>query len=128
MNLLLDTHVYLWMRGDSSRLPESFRKAMVDPKNMCYFSSISAAEIAVKKSIGKLATSASVLTEVEHLGLYELSFTNDHARELENLPLIHRDPFDRMLIAQARVEAMVLLSVDPFVRSYDVETIPLVTR
>ena len=123
MNLLLDTHIYLWMRTDSARLSPAQREAMTDPRNVIFLSAVSASEIAVKQSIGKLNSTAPLLDDIAVIGLRELPFTFAHARELEALPLLHRDPFDRMLIAQARAENMTLLTVDSQIARYDVPVI-----
>jgi PIN domain nuclease of toxin-antitoxin system len=120
MRLLLDTHIYLWVRLDDSRLPERFRRAVADPANVKFVSAVTAAEIAVKRAIGKLEVDGEMVTDVEGLGLRELDFTHRHARTLDTLPLKHRDPFDRMLVAQALAEDLVFLTVDPNCAAYGV--------
>ena len=123
MRLLLDTHVYLWVRLDSPRLPARFREAVADPANIKYVSAISAAEIAVKRAVGKLDVDGQIAGDLAALGFDELPFTHRHARVLDTLPLLHRDPFDRMLIAQAISEDLVFLTVDAQCAAYDVRTL-----
>lgn len=120
MRLLLDTHVYLWVRLDDARLPAPFREAIAEPANVKYVSAVSAAEIAVKRAVGKLEVEGVIDGDVGALGFDELSFTHRHAQALDALPLLHRDPFDRMLIAQAIAENLVFLTVDRACQSYDV--------
>lgn len=120
MRLLLDTHVYLWVRLDDARLPPHFRDAIAEPTNLSFVSSLSAAEIAVKRSVGKLDADGDLTVDVTSLGFGELPFTHRHADVLATLPLLHRDPFDRMLIAQAIAEGLTFLTVDEACRGYDV--------
>jgi PIN domain nuclease of toxin-antitoxin system len=122
VRLLLDTHVYLWVRLDSPRLPARFREAVADPANIKYVSAISAAEIAVKRAVGKLDVDGQIAGDLAALGFDELPFTHRHARALDALPLKHRDPFDRMLIAQAMADDLVFLTVDAQCAAYDVRT------
>ncbi|HIY66667.1 MAG TPA: type II toxin-antitoxin system VapC family toxin [Candidatus Agrococcus pullicola] len=126
MRLLLDTHVYLWVRADSDRLPLRFREAIADPRNMKFISSLSTAEIAVKRAVGKLDFDGPMHRPLVELGFDELSFSHEHARVLDSLPLKHRDPFDRMLIAQAIAEGLTLVTVDAKFSQYDVSLLPSV--
>jgi PIN domain nuclease of toxin-antitoxin system len=119
VRLLLDTHVYLWARLDHPRLPERFRDAIAEPGNVKYVSSVSSAEIAVKRAVGKLEVDGEIGGDIAPLGFDELDFTHRHARVLDGLPLHHRDPFDRMLIAQAITEDLVFLTVDAQCAAYD---------
>jgi PIN domain nuclease of toxin-antitoxin system len=122
MNLLLDTHVYLWVRMNDPRLPARFRAAVAEPTNVKYVSSLSGAEIAVKRAVRKLEISQDALDTdgIEALGFDELPFTLEHAQVLDRLPLLHRDPFDRMLIAQALAEDLTFLTVDGKIAPYEV--------
>jgi len=120
VRLLLDTHVYLWVRLDDPALPVHFRDAIADPGNLKYVSAISKAEIAVKRAVGKLEVDGDIGSDIGVLGLDELPFTHRHARTLDALPLNHRDPFDRMLIAQAISEDLVFLTVDEACTMYNV--------
>lgn len=123
MKLLLDTHTVLWARADSPSLPQAFRDAIADPANQSLVSAISLAEIAVKRRIGKLRVPDAMLSGFERLGFVEVPFTADHAIALDALPLLHRDPFDRMLIAQAIAEGATLLTVDAKCTQYAVRTL-----
>jgi PIN domain nuclease of toxin-antitoxin system len=120
VNLLLDTHVYLWVRLDDPRLPDHFRRAIAEPGNVKYVSAISAAEIAAKRAVGKLELDGAADADIRSLGLDELPFTHAHAHVLDTLPLLHRDPFDRMLVAQALAEDLVFLTVDSRCAAYGV--------
>lgn len=120
MRLLLDTHVYLWARLGSKRLPQRFAAAILSPQNTKYVSAVSLAEIAVKTTIGKLLPAALASLELENTGYAPLDFTAAHAQTLAKLPLCHRDPFDRMLLAQAISENLVFLTVDEKCRQYQV--------
>lgn len=118
MRLLLDTHVLLWVRADA-RLPEGFRKAISEPANIKLVSAMSLAEIAVKRAVGKLDVPDGFADHLTEIGFDHLAFTERHARVLDTLPLLHRDPFDRMLISQAIAEDAVLLTVDRDCLQYD---------
>ncbi len=120
MRILLDTHILLWWLSDDRRLPNPIRGAVADGSNAVYVSAISVAEIAIKGSLGKLESPGDLATAIVAAGLAHLPFTAEHADHLSALPWHHRDPFDRMLIAQAVVESMPFASVDPACRSYDV--------
>ena len=122
MNLLLDTHILLWWLADDPALPEEHRSAIADPTNAVFASAASAWEIAIKKAIGKLIAPddlAAVLTTSE---LEQLPVTVAHAEAVGWLPMHHRDPFDRMLIAQAQIENLVVVTVDPVFGQYEVVT------
>lgn len=120
MRLLLDTHVYLQVRLDDPLLPGHFRRVITEPRNVKYVSAVSAAEIAVKRTVGKLEVDGDLAGDISELGFDELPFTHRHARTLETLPLKHRDPFDRMLVAQAIAEDLTFLTVDAACTAYDV--------
>lgn len=127
MRLLLDTHALLWAATDDGRLSPTAREAVADPSNELLFSAISAFEIAVKVALGKLdlpeGPATFIGTRVAAFGLLELPVTTRHAIEAGALPPIHGDPWDRLLVAQARIESVPLLTFDPMIRRYDVETI-----
>jgi PIN domain nuclease of toxin-antitoxin system len=123
MNLLLDTHVLLWWLGNSLQLPVNHRKLIGNPDNIVYVSAATIWEIEIKTKLGKLKIPSEYLNEIEKEGFIELPVTWLHSRGVSELPLIHRDPFDRLLIAQARAENLTLLSVDEFIGQYDVEVL-----
>jgi len=121
MKLLLDTHLLLWAAGEPGRLSRSAKKLLSDPANDLIFSAASLWEIAIKRSLGR----ADFRVEPRVLrrglidnGYLEISITGEHALATETLPPLHKDPFDRILIAQAMVEGVTLLTVDPLVAKY----------
>lgn len=123
MKVLLDTHVLLWFQSMDKRLSERLREEIEYSDREFFVSRASLWEIAIKVSINKLKLDRDLATTfhlVEAAGFLVLDFTNDHLLEVSVLPMHHRDPFDRMLIAQAKVEAMQMLTADPHFAPYDV--------
>lgn len=120
MNLLLDTHVVLWWLMNSPRLPDVYGELISDSNNLPYISTASYWEISIKKGLGKLTIPDSYVTILDDQGFRNLWIERNHVLRVESLPLIHRDPFDRLLIAQAIHEGMTLLSMDEMVKKYDV--------
>lgn len=118
MNLLLDTHVLLWWLADSHRLSARHRELILDAKRRVFVSSVSVAEISIKSSLGKLDAPEGVADAITSSGLELLAFDAAHAEALRELPWHHRDPFDRMLIAQAQIERLTLLTVDERIPHY----------
>jgi PIN domain nuclease of toxin-antitoxin system len=121
MKLLLDTHLLLWTANESSRLSHTARKLINDLDNELLFSAASLWEIAIKNSLGRddFRVDARVLRRgLLDNGYLNLPITGEHAVAIDSLPPIHRDPFDRILIAQATVEGITLLTVDPLVAKY----------
>ena len=115
MRVLLDTHVLLWMIGESQSLSDSALRVLSDEMNELFFSSISIAEVAIKHQKNAVFMPLSpddVRFAAKECGVQELEFNSGHAVALGNLPLLHRDPFDRMLIAQAKAEGMKIVSHD----------------
>lgn len=119
MNLLLDTHVVLWWLGDDPKLSPRHREMLHDAERRVFVSSVSVAEISIKASLGKLDAPEGVAEAVVQSGFEMLAFEASHAEELRELPWHHRDPFDRMLIAQARVEGLALVTADERISHYD---------
>nr|WP_246321625.1 type II toxin-antitoxin system VapC family toxin [Nocardioides panzhihuensis] len=124
VKLILDTHILLWWWDDSPKLPQEARDLIADLDNEVFVSAVSITEIAVKKSIGRLEVEDDFAQGIEDDGFTELPLTAAHGGRLAQLPLIHRDPFDRMLIVQAQAEDATLVTVDDKVRQYDVKTLP----
>ncbi len=128
MRILLDTHVWLWMWGEPERLRNAARTIIEDPANELHVSAVSAWEIATKFEAGrlKLPTSAEAwLSDPKHRrDVTELSITFDHVIRAATLPAHHRDPFDRMLVAQAQAEGLTVASADRMLELYDVERLP----
>ena len=115
MRLLLDTHLLLWAAGLPDRLPSEARNLIEDPGNQLHFSATSLWEVAIKTGSGRgdFVVDARLLRrELLERDYRELAVTGAHAVAVDLLPSIHRDPFDRMLVAQAQVEAITLLTVD----------------
>ena len=121
MKLLLDSHILIWAASDRwQRLPSTITDALVDETNHKLISPASLAEIAVKASIGKLNIRNTFFDEVVNLGADMAPFEAEHAKVLAGLPMIHRDPFDRMLVAQALAGHLTVVSADPSFDAYGV--------
>jgi PIN domain nuclease of toxin-antitoxin system len=121
LKLLLDTHVLLWAAGQPAKLTESARELLSNSENSLFFSAASIWEIVIKLGLGRddFKVDPYRLRKMLILhGYTELPITADHALKVNSLPLLHKDPFDRMLIAQARSEAMVLLTRDTNITQY----------
>jgi PIN domain nuclease of toxin-antitoxin system len=124
MNLLLDTHAFLWAIDNSPKLSQMARDAIVNGNNIVFVSAATAWEIAIKKAIGKLKIpNGDYLEELKLHRFIPLDITTEHALAVENLPPHHKDPFDRMLIAQAHVESLTLVTRDPRIKAYAVQFI-----
>lgn len=123
MRLLADTHVLLWWLAEDGRLSAVHREALADASNHVCFSAVSIAEIAIKTSLGKLSAPGEPAQALVDGGFLELPLTAEHAAVLRTLPWHHRDPFDRMLIAQAQVDEMTVATVDPRFAGYDVRVL-----
>jgi PIN domain nuclease of toxin-antitoxin system len=121
MKLLLDTHAFLWWDSTDSHLPSRLSAAIADPDNEIYVSSVSAWEIAIKRASGKLAFDGSMVKAMAAHGFQSLPITVEHAEEAGSLPVLHRDPFDRLLVAQAQMEGMALVTVDAQILRYPVK-------
>jgi PIN domain nuclease of toxin-antitoxin system len=120
MKLLLDTHVFLWWDADDRKLPEELHAAIASPQNEVYVSAATVWEIAIKRSSGKLKFARSIGKSIETHGFRPLSITVEHAEWAGGLPPLHRDPFDRLLVAQAHLEGLVLVTVDEQILRYQV--------
>lgn len=127
MNLLLDTHIFIWWDDDVKKLSPSVMSALTDPKNIIYLSTVSIWEMQIKTQLGKLKFSLPLKEKVsEQMSKNNLNLLNiydHHIYELEKLPHHHRDPFDRLLIAQARIEKMTLITHDANIQKYSVKTL-----
>lgn len=122
MRILLDTHTLLWALGTPKRLPKRVAAAIRDPANDVFVSAVSTWEITIKAAIGKIeADVADIAAAIEPAGCVELPVTVAHTLCLRGLPPHHRDPFDRLLVAQAVCDGLVLASRDPVFRAYEVE-------
>lgn len=123
MNLLLDTHVLIWALADSPKLSKETRQLIVDGKNLIYVSVASVWEIAIKQALGKLKVPDNLLEELEIHRFTLLDIKAQHALATRELPGIHKDPFDRTLIAQTQVEKLKLLTADRRLADYSVALI-----
>ena len=124
MNLLLDTHVLLWTLVDDGRITPVARRAIQDTGNTVHVSAASAWEIAIKAALKRVRIPGGVAEwlpeELQRSGFTELPILIRHALAVERLPRHHADPFDRLLIAQAKVERLTLVTHDRTLRRYDV--------
>jgi PIN domain nuclease of toxin-antitoxin system len=121
VKLLLDTHIVLWAAGQPEKLSESARTFLTTPGNVLFFSAASIWEIVIKRGLGRKDFKVDPHRLRKMLivhGYTELPVTAEHALSVEALPLLHKDPFDRFLLAQARTEGMLLLTVDALVIQY----------
>jgi PIN domain nuclease of toxin-antitoxin system len=121
MNLLLDTHVLLWAVGEPTKLPRAARRLIEDMDNELFFSPASLWEVSIKSQIGRddFRVDARILRRSLLDNNYrEIQISSEHAVATLDLPPIHKDPFDRLLIAQARCEGVMLLTADPQVAQY----------
>jgi PIN domain nuclease of toxin-antitoxin system len=121
MKILLDTHLLLWAAGTPERLSDRARDLMLDPAHDLVFSVASIWEVAIKRALGRqdFSVDARVLRRgLLDNGYVELPVLGPHALALEYLPSLHKDPFDRILLAQAQTEAMTLLTSDEAVARY----------
>ena len=123
-SFLLDSHVAIWSIQDRGQLRADVIEAIDDPSNHILVSAASIWEIAIKRASGKLNAPLNFIELVERAGYSELAVTFRHAEVAANLPLHHRDPFDRMLIAQAHVEGLTLVTDDSMIRRYNVSLLP----
>lgn len=125
MKLLLDTHVMLWWLADDPKLPRQAATAIADGESFVVVSAASVWEVAIKKAVGRLDAPDDLLEAMEANDFDSLSISPAHALAAGALPAHHADPFDRMLIAQARAEGLAVVTVDARFSDYDVELLPL---
>ena len=125
MNYLIDTHILLWLLDDESAIPSTTLAQLKNSDNQLFVSITSVWEISIKRSLGKLVVSRPTQTIVDELALLGIviwTMLPSHAFQVETLPLHHRDPFDRIIIAQALVEGCVVVSKDA---NFPLYTVPL---
>ncbi|MEI6209072.1 MAG: type II toxin-antitoxin system VapC family toxin [Desulfuromonadales bacterium] len=128
MKLLLDTHVLLWSAGQPDKLSEKARLLLLDTSNSLFFSAASIWEIVIKRGLGRDDFRVDPFRLRKLLvvnGYEEVAVSSDHALAVDVLPVLHKDPFDRILIAQARTEGMLLLTSDFHVLRYGDEIISI---
>lgn len=127
MNVLLDTHAFLWLATGDIRLSETARKTFLNQENSLFFSAASYWEICIKMSLGKISLKTgwfqTIQNEMEINAIQWLPIEMTHCAKVIKLPFHHRDPFDRMLVAQAITEKMQLLSRDSRLSAYSIKRI-----
>ena len=124
MRLLLDTHALLWALAEPERLSEAVRRAISEGGNEVLVSAASAWEVAIKREAGKLRAPDDLVEVVEETGFTWIAISPRHALLAGSLPAHHRDPFDRMLVAQARTESLTLVTYDERLGRYGVDILP----
>lgn len=128
MKILLDTHVWLWLQADPDRLSDDALERLRDSTNDLYLSAASGWEIAIKHALGKLPLpdppERYVPSRLETSGVAALPVDMRHALRVSGLPPHHQDPFDRLLVAQAQLDDLRLMTVDPQMSLYEVEILP----
>ncbi|MBW1951365.1 MAG: type II toxin-antitoxin system VapC family toxin [Deltaproteobacteria bacterium] len=127
MRYLLDTHAFLWFITNDKRLSETAHRIIRDRNNEIFFSAASAWEISIKTALGRLSIEGDLepflVGQLVENGFLSLPVTVPHAAHVFTLPDIHKDPFDRIRVSQARLENMPLITRDPMVRQYDIEAV-----
>ncbi len=120
MNLMLDTHVLLWWLDDNPTLSEKANSTIADGNNLVFVSAAVIWEIRIKQALGKLTIPDNFRKVLDQQPFEMLAIMAEHAHAVGNLPAIHRDPFDRMLIAQAKVEGFTIVTRDSIIQQYKV--------
>lgn len=127
MRVLLDTHAILWWITEDRRLSAQARKVLADGGNDLLLSAASGWEIAIKASLGRITLPVPIARflseQLQRNGIGTLPIEMRHALRVHAIPLLHRDPFDRLLVAQAQLEKLHILTSDPQIAQYDVETL-----
>jgi PIN domain nuclease of toxin-antitoxin system len=119
LNIILDTHVFLWALSKPENLRQKYLEYIESPSNTIFVSSVCVAEISIKVSIGKLVFDYKIDDVINESGFETLSFTVEDALFLKNLPFHHKDPFDRMLIAESLSTGYNIISDDEFFKMYN---------
>ncbi len=120
MRLLLDTDAFLWWLSGSRKLDGNAQRAIAEPQNQVFVSAISGLEIGIKSSLGKLQAPGSLDDKALLEGFRHLPVTFQHGERVGKLPWHHRDPFDRILVAQAQIDNLILVTCDRYIPMYDV--------
>lgn len=121
--LLLDTHALLWALESPDVLADTARAAVANPRNAVFVSAASVWEISIKGALNKLRVPPDLIQSIETVGFSELPITAFHAEQAGSLPLLHTDPFDRMLVAQAQAEGLILVTRDGNIPRYGIRTL-----
>jgi PIN domain nuclease of toxin-antitoxin system len=120
MNYLLDTHVLLWWLDDNPALSGNARKVISNAANLIFVSAAVIWEIRIKETLGKLEIPKDFQSVLKEQPFDMLDITAEHAHAIGDLPMIHRDPFDRMLVAQTKIEKLTLVTRDSHLRKYNI--------
>jgi PIN domain nuclease of toxin-antitoxin system len=123
LKLLLDTHAALWWLADDARVSDRAAEAVVDDRNQVFLSAVVVWEVAIKRSLGKLEAPADIAEALVGAGAQPLPVALSHAAAVERLPWHHRDPFDRLLIAQALDESASIVTADERLAAYEVQLV-----
>jgi len=123
LKILIDTHIFLWLLSCPEKLTKKRRYKLESPSNEVLLSSMSIAELMIKSSIGKIKIEFDPIEMAQKMRLIILDFSGTHAMALGDLPLLHKDPFDRMIIAQAICDKLFLMSDDTKFLNYDCKLI-----
>lgn len=123
MKILIDTHIFLWMLSCPEKLNETRHYELESPANEVFLSSMSIAELMIKSAIGKINIEFDPLEMAKKMQIDILDFSGTHAMALGKLPLIHKDPFDRMILVQALTNKLSLMSDDSKFLQYNIKTI-----
>ena len=119
MNIIIDTHIFLWALTEPLKLSDAKRSALEDLSNTIYVSAVSIAELMIKASIGKIEIDFDPVAIAKESGFDLLDFSANAALLLKELPFHHKDPFDRMLVAQSIASRYPIMTEDPKIRRYD---------
>jgi len=120
LNYLLDTNALIWYLLGNDKITTEHLDTIQSNKNKVYFSSVNIIEISIKVSIGKLKIDDAYLNYLQKSPFIELQLNSTHALKLQSLPFLHKDPFDRLLIAQAKVENLTIITRDKIFKDYEV--------
>ena len=123
MKLLLDTHALLWALARPGELTSEARRRLQDPGNTVFVSVASAWEMEIKRALGKLDAPSDLSVQIQRQRFTELPVHLRHVEALKNLPALHRDPFDRLLVAQAMADELVVVTRDARIRAYPIRSI-----
>jgi PIN domain nuclease of toxin-antitoxin system len=122
-HFLLDTHIFVWAMESNKLLPESIKNKIANPNNKVFVSVASIWEIIIKRNLKKIKVDFDIETSIEKAGIEIIPIETSHALEIEKLPHHHKDPFDRMLVAQAIAENLIIITEDEKIKKYDVSTL-----
>jgi len=118
MKYLLDTHILIWWAENNKKLKPKYKEIIADPVNMIFISVVSVWEVIIKTKLKKIRLKTSIEKIIERYGFHILDIRIDHVLELNKLKDYHKDPFDRLLITQSKVEGMTLLTDDKLINQY----------